>query len=56
MLEEQFVEIVAAELGVAMAGENFDDAVLSLHDGDVEGAAAEIVDEDAMQRRVCCGS
>ena len=49
VLEEQLVEVVAAELGVAVAGEDFDDAFLGLDDGDVEGAAAEIVDEDAVQ-------
>ena len=49
MLEQQIVEVVAAELGVAVAGEDFDDAFLGLHDGDVEGAAAQIVDEDAVQ-------
>ena len=49
VLEEKLVEVIAAELGVAVAGEDFDDAFLCLHDGDIERAAAQIVDEDALQ-------
>ena len=46
-LEKQLVEVVAAELGVAMAGQHFDDALLRLHDRHVESAAAQVVDEQA---------
>ena len=49
VLEQQVVEVVAAELGVAVAGQHLDDALLGLDDGDVEGAAAEVVDEHAPQ-------
>jgi hypothetical protein len=31
-----------------MAGDDFDHAVLDADDGDVEGAAAEVVDDDAL--------
>ena len=47
VIEQQLVEVVAAELGVAVAGEDLDDALLDLRDRDVEGAAAEVVDEQS---------
>ena len=49
VVEEQLVEVVAAELGVAVAGEDLDDALLDLHDRDVERAAAQVVDEQPLQ-------
>jgi len=33
-------------MGVAAGGDDFEDAVVELEDGDVEGAAAEVVDGD----------
>jgi hypothetical protein len=36
------IEVVAAKLGVAVAGEDFDDAVLDLGDRDIERAAAQV--------------
>ena len=48
-VEEGLVEVVAAQVGIAVAGEHFDHAALDLHDGDVEGAAAQVVDEQAFQ-------
>ena len=47
VLEQEIVEVVAAELGVAVTGQHLDDAFLGLDDGDVERAAAQIVDEHA---------
>ncbi len=41
------VDVVAAEAGVAVGGEDLEDALVELEDGDVEGAAAEIEDGDA---------
>ena len=50
--QQQVVEIVAAELCVAVAGEHLDDAFLRLHERDIERAAAEVIDEDAVQMAV----
>ena len=43
LLRQQLVEIVAAELGVAVAGAHFDHAAHQLDQRYVEGAAAQIV-------------
>ena len=43
---EEVVDVVAAEVGVAAGGDDFEDALVELEDGDVEGAAAEVVDGD----------
>ena len=44
--EDERVEIVAAELIVAGGGQHFDHAFLYAHHGDVEGPAAQVVDEE----------
>ena len=44
-LDDIVVEVVAAEVVVAVAGDHLDHALLNAHDRDVEGPAAEIVDE-----------
>src|SRR5207249_4459288 len=43
------VKIVAAQLRIAVAGQHLDNALLSLHDGHVEGSATKVVDEHAAQ-------
>ena len=42
------VEIVAAEVGVAVGGFDLKDAVAQFEDGNVEGAAAEVVHGDLL--------
>ncbi len=47
-LDDALVEVVAAEVGVAVGGLDLEDAVAELEDGDVERAAAEVVDGDLL--------
>jgi hypothetical protein len=42
----RLVDVVAAEVRVAVGGDDLDDVVADLEDRDVEGAAAEVVDRD----------
>ncbi len=44
--DEQVVDVVAAEVRVAVGGDDFEDAVVQLENRNVEGAAAKIVDRD----------
>ena len=48
MGHDLLVEIVAAEMVVAVAGDDLDDAFLDAHHRDVEGAAAQVVDQDPL--------
>ena len=52
-VEQPLVEVVAAEVGIAVAGEDLDDAPLDLGDRDVERAAAEVVDEQPLHLGGC---
>ena len=45
-LDDAFVPVVAAELGVAVGRLHFEDAAADLEDRDVEGAATEVIDRD----------
>jgi ribosomal protein L12E/L44/L45/RPP1/RPP2 len=45
-LDDQVVDVVAAEVGVAVGRDDLHDVVADLEDRDVEGAAAEVVDRD----------
>ena len=42
--DQQIVDVVAAEMRVAIGGDDFEDSIVQLEDGDVEGTAAEVVD------------
>ena len=48
VLDDLVVEIVAAEMVVAMARYDLDDALFDPHDRHVKGSAAEIIDQDAL--------
>ena len=45
VVQQQLVEVVAAQVRVAVAGKHLHHPALDLHDRDVEGAAAEVVDQ-----------
>jgi hypothetical protein len=49
-VDDHLVDVVAAQVGVAVGGQHLDDLVADLEDGDVEGAAAEVVDGDLLVR------
>ena len=44
--QQAVVDVVAAQMRIAIGGEHFEDAFLQLEDRDVEGATAQIVDGD----------
>ena len=44
--DQQVVDVVAAQVRVAVGGDDFEDSVMQLEDRDVEGAAAQVVDGD----------
>ena len=48
VFDDLVVEVVAAEMVVAVTGDHFDHAGLDPHHGDIEGAAAEVIDQDAL--------
>ena len=47
-VDDGLVEVVAAEVRVAVGGLDLEDAVAEVEDGDVEGAAAEVEHEDGL--------
>ena len=46
VVEQLFIEVVAAQLVVAVGSQYFEDTIAEFHDGYVECAAAEVVDQD----------
>ena len=51
-VDDALVEVVAAEVGVAVGRAHLEDALGQLEDGDVERAAAEVVDGDLLVLRL----
>ena len=47
-VDDLVVPVVATELGVARGGLDLEDALADVEDGDVEGPAAEVEDEDGL--------
>src|SRR5262245_41774059 len=45
-IQQLIVEVVAAQCRVAVAGQHFDDAAFTHHNGNVESSTAQIVNED----------
>ena len=48
IIHDAFIEVVAAEHVVAVGRKHFEYAVADLHDGDIERAAAEVVNDDLL--------
>jgi hypothetical protein len=48
VVDDRLVEVVAAEVRVAVGREHLEDAVADIEDRDVEGAAAEVEDRDLL--------
>src|SRR5579859_3950787 len=42
--EQQVVDVVAAKMGIAVGGQHLEDAFMQLENGNIKGAAAEIID------------
>ena len=47
-VNDPLVEVIAAETCVAVGGQNFDDAVADLDDGNIECTAAQVIDHDLL--------
>ena len=54
-VDDPLVEVVAAEVGVAVGRDDLEDALAQAQDRDVEGAAAEVVDGDRLVLASCPG-
>ena len=48
VVQQQLIEVVAAQVRVAVTGEDLDHALFHLHDGNVEGAAAQVIDQQPL--------
>ncbi len=46
VFDEGVVPVIAAELGVAVGGEDFEDAVADFENGNIEGSTAEVINGD----------
>ena len=51
---QQGIEVVAAQLGIAVAGKHFDNAFLDLHNGNIERAAPQVVNQQTLEVPLVC--
>ena len=49
VIDNALIEIIAAEVGVAVRGKDLDDTVADVQNGDIERAAAQIIDHDLLR-------
>ena len=47
-VDDPLVEVIAAQACIAVGGQNFDDAVADLDDGNIECTAAQVIDHDLL--------
>ncbi len=47
-IDDRLVPVVAAQVGIAVGGFDFDHAIANLQDADIEGAAAQVEDQDRL--------
>ena len=47
-VDDALIEVIAAQMGITVGGQNLGNAVAHLDDGHIEGAAAQIVDHDLL--------
>ena len=47
-VDDALVEVITAQVGITVGGQNFGNAVAHLDDGDIEGTAAQVVDHDLL--------
>ena len=47
-VDDALIEVIAAQMGITVGGQNLGNAVAHLDDGHIEGAAAQIIDHDLL--------
>ena len=47
-VDDALIEVIAAQVGITVGGQNLGNAVAHLDDGDIEGTAAQVVDHDLL--------
>ncbi len=54
-VQDRVVEVVAAQVGIAIGRKHFEDAIADFEDGDIECSAAKVEDGDFFVASVCRG-